>query len=147
MTNPCYPKPTAEMIEAAKNVVACRAILETIRPKIDAIHDEVLAEFQPKDENGNSIRWFDLYLLGEEGYTPILEAADQRIRAAGFTAPEGCCPLLVAENSLRKASWAMNELALTLMPEDKRIDLDSIWDMNVLKKLTDLNLKYIISHT
>ena len=135
------------MIEAAKNVVACRAILETIRPKIDAIHDEVLAEFQPKDENGNSIRWFDLYLLGEEGYTPILEAADQRIRAAGFTAPEGCCPLLVAENSLRKASWAMNELALTLMPEDKRIDLDSIWDMNVLKKLTDLNLKYIISHT
>lgn len=147
MKNPAYPTPTPEMKAAAKNVVACRAILETIRPKIDAIHDEVLAEFQPKDGKGNSIRWFDLYLLGEEGYTPILETADQRIRAAGFTAPEGCCPLLVAENSLRRTSHLMNKLAQGLVPEDKRVDLDTIWDMDVLKKLTDLNLKYIISHT
>jgi len=142
-----YPIPTPKMKEAAENVIACRAIIETVKPKIEAIHNEILAEFQPKDGGGNPIRWFDLYLLGPEGYAPILETADQRIRAAGFTAPEGCCPLLVAENNLRKASMAMNKLAQALIPEDKRVELDVIWDMDVLEKLTNLNLRYIISRT
>lgn len=147
MENPSYPKPTAEMKEAAKNVVACRAILGTIRPKVEAIQNEILAEVNPVDENGQPVTWFNLYLCDDSVSDKCFDLSTERTRAAGLNAPEGCCPLLVAENNLRKANRVMNELALALMPEDKRIDLDSIWDMDVLKKLTGLNLKYIISHT
>jgi hypothetical protein len=74
------PKPTAEMKEAAQIVVACQAQVNTIRPKIDAIHNEILAEFRPTDEEGNPVNWESLYILGEEGYGPrrLLPAAGCR---------------------------------------------------------------------
>lgn len=140
-----YPRPTAEMKAAAEKVLALRAVVATIKPVIEAIHDEVLAETKPVDEKGNSVTWFDLYILGEEKYLPILELNQQKILAAGFTPPEGCCPLLMAENNLRQANYEMNNLAQALLPQRLRVRIDEIWDMKGLKKLTDLNLSYIMS--
>lgn len=142
-----YPVPTKEMITAAANVIAARAYVETIRPKITAIHDSVLSEENAVDENGNAVTWNTLYVLGEEVFIPIIEKAQAKIREAGFYAPEDKCPLLLAESAVRNAEWELNKLAVNLLPQElkSKIDIETVYDPVILKKLTELNLKYILN--
>lgn len=136
-------KPTAEIINSAKEVLKLRAIIETLKPVVGKIQAELVEKIQPRDENGNVLSVQHKWLMTDEYAAIFYPALDEAYKAAGFDLPAGYCPLLVAEEKGRKAVRKMNELAKSLVPAAAKIDLDNVLDMEILKKLTELNLNYI----
>lgn len=136
-------KPTAEIINSAKEVLKLRAIIETLKPVVGKIQAELVEKIQPRDEHGNLLSVSRKWMMTDEYSAIYYPALDEAYKAAGFDLPTGYCPLLVAEEKERRAVHEMNKLAKSLVPAGLKIDTDEIYDMDLLKKLTDLNLKYI----
>lgn len=136
-------KPTKEMIDAAKNVLECRAMVETLKPVINKIQSDLVAQIQPKDENGNLLSPGRQWMMTDEYAAVYYPALDEAYKAAGFNVQPGYCPLLMAETNEREAVRLMNKLATSLVPGGMKVDTDKIYNLDTLKKLTDLNLQYI----
>ena len=139
-------RPSKELINTAKSVVLAKAKVSVLYEKVTKIKTDLLFEVNAIDEDGNTITDEKLaYLMADECASKYYELFDQKIKEAGFDVPAGYCPLLMAENDERKLSRKMNELAMDLVKSRGiSIDIDKIYNPDDLKKLTDLNLKYIL---
>lgn len=136
--------PSAQMIAAAKNVIKCREIVESLRPTVKKIQSDLLAKIGAKDEDGNIVTDPKCaYLMADQYAEVYYTELDVEYKKAGFDLPEGYCPLLVAENNEREAVRKMNKMAEKLVPAGLRIDSEKIYNLENLKKLTELNLSYI----
>lgn len=136
-------KPSIELINIAREVLKYRAIAETLKPVVRKIQSELVEKIHPKDEEGNVLTVDNKWLMTDEYAEVFYPALDKAYAEAGFKIEPGYCPFLVAKNNERKAIHKMNDMAVALVPNVK-INPSEIWDMDVLKKLTDLNLKYIM---
>lgn len=135
-------KPSLELINAAKDVIKYRAMAETLKPVVEKIQTELVEKIQPKDENGNLLTVKNKWMMTDEYADRFYSELDKAYKQAGFDLEPGYCPFLIAEDNERKAVRKMNNLATALIPGIK-INPDKIYDMALLKKLTDLNLSYI----
>jgi hypothetical protein len=134
-------KPSKEIIQAAKNVLKARALVESLRPKIQAIQTELLTKLDARDEDGEPVTLSNKYCMTDayaDQYYPMLNAA---YRAAGFDLEPDFCPLLMAENEVITLTAVMNKLAETLVT-GFQVDSSKLYG-EARKKLTDLNLQYI----
>jgi hypothetical protein len=135
--------PSAEMIAAAKNVIECRAIVQSIKPKVEKIQSEILAAIGAKDEEGQPITDPKLsYMIAENFAEDFYSSLDREYKNAGFEVEPGYCPLLVAEDMERKAVRRMNKVAESLYP-GVSLNSSEIYNLSHLEKLTNLNLAYI----
>jgi hypothetical protein len=90
-------------------LLAAREAAETIRAKVDAIRTRTLAAGTYADEDTGeriTVAAVDWTMSAEQfaGYNAAVLAAG---RAEGLTAPEGCCPALMAETAVRDAERAL----------------------------------------
>ena len=137
-------KPSAELINAAKQVIKARAICQTLKPKIEKIKADLLAQVQPKDEEGNLVSFAHYWMMTDEYAAIYYPAYNAAIKEAGYDVPEDHCPLLMAENTEREAVREMNRMAVSLVAaQGIKINPDEIYDLDLYKKLTELNLSYI----
>ena len=97
-----------------------RAMAETMRAKVDAIHREILEEcpvYADKRDGGDQIlRSRDLYLCSDEALCEDFYAeSDHLLKKAGIkpeTMPRDHCPALVEEHNLTKVEWVLlNDIA------------------------------------
>lgn len=99
-------KPTEDMIKSAELVFAAKSIVETIKPIVHAYQYEILNRHQFKNTFDGSIVLDNenIYELSEEDfaiYSAEVKAA--RDKAGLHVDNDDYCPLLVAEDNLRKA--------------------------------------------
>lgn len=135
--------PSAEMIAAAKNVIECRAIVQSVKPRVEKIQSDVLAAIGAKDEEGQPITDPKLsYMIADDFAEAFYSSLDLEYKNAGFNVEPGYCPLLVAEDMERKAVRHMNKVAEKLYP-GVSLDSSKIYNLEHLEKLTTLNLSYI----
>jgi hypothetical protein len=152
MQNPVTPSEL--LIKLAKEAITQKAIVEVLRPQILAVQTQFLVENEfykcPTLCDGKTERILEpshMYMVRDEQCEDMYLALDLKYRAVGYKLPDepGYCPLLMAEKLERDAYMAMNEQAIKeLAPPEKQVTLKSIWRNQDLKKLTDLNLKYIL---
>jgi hypothetical protein len=139
-------KPKAELIEAVETVFATMAYAQTIEHPLLEIQKKILNAFrfyEDQSKTGNKKkRIFNpdhTYLMSKEDFSDY----ETKYRAAfineGFTAPEGQCPLLIAQSwettarqEMRKASFY-----ITNIDSSKYIPLDK------LRLLDELTLKLV----
>jgi hypothetical protein len=110
-----------ELIRAAKTVFMAMAYAETIRPTVEGYQKTILAEMQARPEQ----RWIDrgvekdepilnperAYLLNDTDSAVYFRRLDEEKEKAGFHGLEsGYCPLLIAEDLVRKAEHALVDL-------------------------------------
>lgn len=132
----------SEMIEAAKVVIECRRLISEIEPTVRRIQRDLLIDTNAKDEEGCIICEPELmYLIAEETVEEFYRKLDIEYKKAGFDIEPGCCPLLMAEEAERKAVRAMNKAAEPLF--DNTINSEEIYNLELYKRLTELNLRYI----
>jgi len=93
--------------------LVARAQAELLRDEVDAIKAELLAANEYFDEyTGERITEpKDDWTMGDEAHPAYLALLDARVRAAGHNPPEGFCPALMAESTLRDAEHALIEAA------------------------------------
>lgn len=136
--------PSAELIQATKDVIALRAIISKIRPTVEKIHNDILNAIGAKDEDGNSVDYATSYMMLDEYAEQFYPALDVEYAKSGFVVEPGCCPLLVAEDKERKAVRRMNKLAEQMQEQGGvKIDSDEIYNLDDYKKLTQINIGYI----
>lgn len=115
-------RPTKEMVDAAMAVFTAMALVDIIRPTVEAYKKKVLAELQAgpdprwcKGERGMSATDIILdpkhaYLLGDADFQTYSKRCDEERRKAGLhVADPKFCPLLVAEELKRKAERVLIE--------------------------------------
>ena len=141
--------PSKELIQAAKEVIAAKAQVSVLSEKINKIKTDLLFEVCAVDEDGVSITDHKRsYLMIDECADKYYALFDQKIKDAGFNVKPGYCPLLIAEQTERESSKKMNTMAVELVTSRGiKLDIDKIYNPEDLKKLTDLNLKYILQFT
>lgn len=136
--------PSAELIQAAKEVIMLRAIIAKTRPTVEKIHADLLAAIGAKDEEGNAVDYHTSYMMTDEYQDQFYAGLDVEYAKAGFKVEVGCCPLLIAEDNERKAVRRMNKLAEAMQAQGGvKIDSDKIYNLDHYKKLTDINLQYV----
>ncbi len=136
--------PTAEMVQAAKNVLAARAEAARLRPIITAIKTQLLQSLEILNADGDRILDPKLSWLMDDKFVGIYyPALNKAYHDAGFDMPADFCPLLVAEEAEREAIRTMNGLAVQMLPVGQRFDVTKIYNLDDWHKLTGLNLAYI----
>ena len=139
-------RPSKQLIEAAKNVALAQAQVSVLSEKINKIKTDLLFEVCAVDEDGVSITDHKRsWLMIDECANKYYALFDQKIKEAGFNVEPGYCPLLIAEQTEREASKIMNTMAIDLVrSRGINLDIDKIYNPDDLKKLTNLNLSYIL---
>jgi len=112
-------KPSKKLIELTIVVLQKQAVVDFIRPKIEAIHAKILEEVKPitadeYDLQPNKITsWDDMYMAEEESYVLCSERKIAILREQGYiiTGKEyevlAFCPLLKATVDQQKAEKKM----------------------------------------
>lgn len=129
-----YGQPSPTLIAQALAVVQARAAEQLVRPRIEALQRQALAQHEYHVEP----LWVAQGLY-EAGHTRILEpaqayemgveqlegygaACDALYRAAGYDLPAGHCPLAIAENERHQAERVFGlgcqELRLPVVPAE-----------------------------
>lgn len=142
-------KPTADMVKAAKNVVACMAIVETIRPIVEGYKRKILANMRSrkadKFRDVESIPEIilepkDAWKMGDKDFKFYLsECNKDRVKAGLHVDDPEFCPLLVAENMLRKAKSVL----IDAMEPITKIKADSIYNPEHSEQLVELTLRLL----
>tara|TARA_R110000868_G_scaffold12456_7_gene59545 strand:+ start:13974 stop:14444 length:471 start_codon:yes stop_codon:yes gene_type:complete len=145
------PTPTSAMIDAATVVLSLRNEIEKLSPSISKIHEQVLYQIKPVYTlEGTSIGepieiWDYLYMTDEDTADKCYRMKHTLLIEAGFDLELYRCPILTLEESLRGAERGLNKMCMALIPDHIKIDVDKIYDAGKRKKLTDLNLKFIMA--
>lgn len=148
--------PTYDMIQAVKAVFVCMAAVETIKPIVRGYQEKILAYMQagPAEkwcQRENGMKPDDIilapeqaYLLDDDDWTWYLaECNKERKKAKLHVENEEFCPLLVAENNLRKA----RKLLIDAMEPLTGIKFDDLFTdfPNNYNKYIDLSLRLLVS--
>lgn len=134
--------PTQEMLTAAKTVFVAMAWEGTVRPVVKKYEAEILEQLDAKNKRtGEPIRdAAQCYLIDDETFQKFLKIAHDKHLEHGFKVPEfGYCPLLMAENTLRKAQNCF----IDAMQPITKIAVSDLWNMKHRAKLIDLSLKLL----
>jgi len=163
MTNPATPKrapfkPTAAMIEAAENLFVALAFEQTVRPIVEGYQRKILAERtwrcapeyleratrmasdEPVESHVTDIKL--TWTMEKADFAIYLGRCNEERSAAGLIVEtEAHCPLLVAEDTTRKAKYALCEAmtSVTNMNADAAVALKPA-DYN---KMIDLSLRLL----
>lgn len=165
--------PSAELIKAAECVFTAMAWVETIRPKVEAIHTQVLAENnypydfsylkktdpekvkELKAENDLKYGLFirdhkHAYQMNDADFQEYLFKVNALQEAAGlYPQKEGNCPLLEAESMRREAERALIEISIDEMPlkVENKPTLDMITgSLEIYRKWVDLTLMMCVPY-
>ncbi len=97
--------PTEFMILSAKACLAAEAWLETIEPVINGIQQAVLLELRPRDNQTKEVITSPkrAWMMAENDFKDYEALLHQKYINEGFRVEFGYCPLLMAEEGLRKA--------------------------------------------
>ncbi len=104
-----------EIVAAAREVIAARALYAVLRPEVDAIDRRVLAEV-PLYTNTSRKRYgprrritepSQTYLGEESGLPGYYAARRAALDAAGYDTTGDTCPALVANHNIIKAEWEL----------------------------------------
>lgn len=156
------PNPSYQLQAAAKAVIMAKAVVETLRPKIKKIQQDLLDAYGIRC----SSEWTDKragvegmltpenkWLMSDEDAAIYYPELDKEYRKAGFTEiGPGQCPLLVAEDLLRKAERLFMEASIELtakagMTEDlieKIITCQMKDGLKNRQQYLDLSLSYVV---
>lgn len=150
-------KPSIKLITAAEKVLALKAQVESLRPMVTKIQEEIIKDFGFKtntkyaERNGEDVTPKTTYLMSDEDFDLYHTALMAEYKKAGFiNLPEGHCPLLVAENDLRKAEKEFMTLSIELnrkanwTPEMIEEVATASHGLETRKKFLDLNLSYVV---
>lgn len=156
-------KPSRELQAAAKAVLVAKAAVETTRPKIHAIQEDLILALSPKvaDDYREGRRAVEdeyvtrenAWMMSDEDAERFYPELDKAYREAGFTEIEnGQCPLLIAEDLLRKAERLFMEASIELTakagftPEmvETVITCGMSDGLKRRKEYLDLNLRYVV---
>lgn len=146
-------KPTKELIEAVKNLLAAKALVQVVEPIVTKYETEILANHQftidPQyvteeiETNQVILRSFDAYLLKEDDYKVYETERRAEMKAAGFEMDnEEKCPLLVAQNKEFKAKrsvLAEGKYITNLNPED-------IYNLKDRNKMIELLTGFVVAY-
>lgn len=122
-----------KLLTKPKRGVSC----STLKPRIEKIKADVLAQVQPKDEEGNLVSFAHYWMMTDEYAAIYYPAYNAAIKEAGYDVPEDHCPLLMAENTEREAVREMNRMAVSLVTaQGIKINPDEIYDLDLYKKFT-----------
>ena len=136
-------KPTKTMIEAAKTVFGCMALVNTIKPIVGGYQKKILQKHQFRNSEGVIITEPNKsWTMSDEDFKIYLaECNKERIKAGLHVENEEFCPLLVVENLLIKAKWALIDAAEPIT----KIKSEEIYNMEDREKLVELTLKLLAS--
>ncbi|STO91552.1 hypothetical protein [Fluoribacter dumoffii] len=97
--------PTTEMLQTAQEYLQAEAYYITIEPIIKGIQQALLTESQYRHRETNKVitNPKDTWLMGDIDFTQYSNLLHHRYLENGFQPKYGYCPLLVAEDELRKA--------------------------------------------
>lgn len=116
---------TPEIQDAVSAYLLARAAAEVLRPKVDAVFEEVLARipvYATRDDKHRVLNHNELYLVGDDAACMnIYKQVDTRCKQSGIKPvdmPEEICPALVAETRQREAETLIVEVA------GKPLDID-----------------------
>jgi len=109
---------TPSITHAVNAYLMAKAYAETMRPRVDAVHREILTErpiFADLDEGQRILDSGDLYLCSNrELCAEFYAEANRRLRGLGIkpdSMPDNHCPALVAESLLSQAENALADLS------------------------------------
>ena len=141
-------KPSVEMIKTAQEVFLNMANVETIKPIVTEIQNNVLKKYQFKIYDKYSkkeeivLNDRTTYLLNDKDFkTYIKECREEeiKIKLIDESFNKDFCPLLVAEHNLIKAE---NKL-INLMGKPFKIKAEDIYKTEHRKKFIELNLRFL----
>ena len=150
--------PTAQMLSAAENVVSAMAWLETVKPVVLAYQTKILADNKWPYANEWVGRGLhdpgdvvtdpkDSYLLDEEHSLRYFAECHSARDAAGLTVDgHDKCPLLVAENLVRKAQQALIDTMEPVTQLSYTMLSTSADCVANIKKVVDLTRKLLVPH-
>lgn len=139
---------TDEMVAAAKLVFAAMAARDVIKPIVEGYQKVILQEkeFYPAEKwqkHGDNKRIVDsehTYLMEEKDFDYYLKRCnEERIKAKLHVNNPENCPLLVAENNIRKAT----NYLMPMMEPITGICYADIWDMELSKKYVHITLSML----
>ena len=112
------------LVAAVKTVLEAKALVETIRPVVNADHKAEIEANEYTFENSRRFTYEDHlkgagYLMNESQWQTYAEGMNYRYKAGPFAymiegREVGTCPLLIAENMLRIAQRAMMDVFKSL---------------------------------
>ncbi len=142
MENKTIFKPSVEMIKTAQEVFLNMANIEIIKPEVEKIQKEVLKE------NGFECSVFNTYTLNDKSFKVYLKECRKKfieIKLIDENFNKDFCPLLVAEDNLRKAEHKLiNVVCKELKDKLNGLTAEQInRSLNHRKKFIELNLKYL----
>lgn len=118
-------KPSTALILAAVNLLAARAKVQLLKPKVEALQNIVLAEnafyISPEWlEEGQTppriTNFSDLYESPQETWPEQTRLLHEAYTAAGYVVEYGCCPLLIAQREEVEARWHFTDLTQEINP-------------------------------
>lgn len=128
--------PTTEMLQATKDYIIAEAKYKTIQPIINEIQETLLSEIKYcHRETGHVITQpKDAWLMSDSNFDKYYASLYQRYLEFGFNPKYGYCPLLIAEDELRKAG---QKLIDTMQP------ITGLTAMDVMSSNDGKGLKHI----
>lgn len=142
-------KPSNKLIELAKTCISLENEVAVLEPKIKAIQEQVFAKYNFIDKYTNEkiTNCEDVYCSDDtESIDKFYVDLHTAYINAGYVLPEiGYCPLLIAENQLRKAKNDFIKESETLwVGIDEFIDTELLYgDLAAYKKYYDININYV----
>jgi hypothetical protein len=142
-------KPSKQLLEASELVLATIAYVQTIEPVLIAIERKILEEGNYFSEEQkirkDVLKPFRItepsmsYLLSDADFNEYQIKYRKAFIAEGFSAPEGQCPLLIAEGWEREARRAMRLATVSFT----KINFDGYIPLNKLKQIDELTLQLV----
>lgn len=118
-------KPSPELLSAVRVYFEAHAAVKTLKPIVTKIQidllDKLEINYDPKYEKRGRKNTSEritnpnhMHLMSEADIARYCSALDTAYRSAGFTVPEGYCPLLMAESAQMRAENALLDAAINL---------------------------------
>lgn len=139
-------KPTKEQIQAAKDLFKAQVEVKVIRPIIIGYETKILADNQFKHArtNENITDPKDSWLMSDADFVKYNTLCNAARKAAGLHVDnEEYCPLLVAEEKVRKAE---NALMDAMSPVTGILSKDVNCHLDIREKYVDLNNRFMINY-
>jgi len=143
-------KPSVEMIQIAQEVFLNMANVEVIKPIVERIQSQILQKHKfkiakkYKNQERDEIVLSNerTYLLNEKDFKVYLDECRKeeiKIKLIDESFNKDFCPLLVAEDNLRKAEHKL----INIMGKPFNIKAENLYKTEHRRKFIDLNLKYL----
>ena len=136
-----------EIIDAGKTVFTAMAYVEMIKPTVRKYQQEILDRHQFKmsekmsERHGGEIikKESETYMMRDDHFQIYLAELRKAHKAHGFDVPKDHCPLLIAEDLERKATWALFDL----MEPITGIGRDNLFKLEHIRRYKDLTLRML----